>query len=386
MEDHSYLLSPGPINIPKRVLQAMFHPSIHHRTPEFSCILGELLNNMKEIFKTENTVLPIHSTGRGALEATITNLFSPGDEIVSICSGRFGEMYAGIAEKFGLTVHRICTDWEQDIDLEKVEALLKENPGIKALTVSHNETSTAVENDVRALAKVAHEYEAIIMVDTVSSLGGMEFRFDEWDIDVAVTASQKALMAPTGISFVVLNDKAWTVQKRSSLPRSYFDLPAIYTKVNASNPETPGSTPVVMIAAMAESTRMILEEGLERAWERHRRISDSVKKAIQAMGMDLFPGNIRKRSNTVTAFRLPDQTTSEDVKKLISDHFGIVLTGGLGSYKKQVIRLGHMGNFFNRDALLLISSLEEAFYMLGCSKEIGAGMMSLSESLRGGAS
>lgn len=383
MKNHSYLLSPGPINIPDRVLMAMHHSSLHHRTPEFSCILKGLLKNMKEIFQTEEIVLPLHSTGRGALEATITNLFSSGDEIASICSGRFGEMYADIAEKFGLKVHRVCTDWEKDVDLEAVRSLLKKHPQIKALTVSHNETSTAVEHDIPSLAGLAHEFDTIIMVDTVSSLGGIEFRFDNWDVDVAIAASQKALMGPTGISFVVLNNRAWELYERSSLPKAYFDFSSIYKKVSAANPETPGSTPVTLVTAMEESTRMIIDEGLEIVWKRHCQTSASIKNALQEMGLELFPANIRTRSKTVTAFSVPETITSDSVKKIMEQLFGIVITGGLGPYKNKVIRLGHMGNFFTRDSLLLISSLEEALYLLGYSVGIGKGLTSLAESLRG---
>ncbi len=383
MKNHSYLLSPGPINIPDRVLMAMHHSSLHHRTPEFSCILKGLLKNMKEIFQTEEIVLPLHSTGRGALEATITNLFSSGDEIASICSGRFGEMYADIAEKFGLKVHRVCTDWEKDVDLEAVRSLLKKHPQIKALTVSHNETSTAVEHDIPSLAGLAHEFDTIIMVDTVSSLGGIEFRFDNWDVDVAIAASQKALMGPTGISFVVLNNRAWELYERSSLPKAYFDFSSIYKKVSTANPETPGSTPVTLVTAMEESTRMIIDEGLEIVWKRHCQTSASIKNALQEMGLELFPANIRTRSKTVTAFSVPETITSDSVKKIMEQLFGIVITGGLGPYKNKVIRLGHMGNFFTRDSLLLISSLEEALYLLGYSVGIGKGLTSLAESLRG---
>lgn len=386
MEDYSYLLSPGPVNVPDSVLKAMHHPSIHHRTSEFSSILKRLLENMEKIFRTEKRVLPVHATGRGALEATITNLFSPGDEIASICNGRFGEMYAGIAETFGLKVHRICTDWERDLEPETLRASLERNPRIKAITVVHNETSTAVENDIKSVARMAHEHGAIVMVDTVSSLGGMEFCFDEWGIDVAVAASQKALMAPTGLSFVVLSDKAWGMYEKSTLPKSYFDLSSIHTKVSAPNPETPGSTPVAMVAALAESSRLILEEGLENVWARHHRISAAIKKAMEAMGLDLFPNDVAKRSDTVTAFRVPAGITSGAVKTLMSEKFGIVVTGGLGPYREQVIRLGHMGNFHERDGLLLISSIEAVLYMLGERRKTGLGLSSLAESLGGGSS
>lgn len=386
MEDYSYLLSPGPVNVPDSVLKAMHHRSIHHRTSEFSSILKQLLQNMEKIFRTEKRVLPVHATGRGALEATITNLFSPGDEIASICNGRFGEMYAGIAETFGLKVHRVCTDWEKDVELETLWDLLKRNPQIKAISVCHNETSTAVENDIKSIARMAHERGAIVMVDTVSSLGGMEFRFDEWEIDVAVAASQKALMAPTGLSFVVLSEKAWDMYGKSTLPKSYFDLASIFKKVSVPDPETPGSTPVALIAALAESSRMILEEGLENVWNRHHRVSTAVKKALEAMGLDLFPVNVTKRSDTVTAFFLPTEITSDAVKHLMYEKFGIVITGGLGPYKKQVIRLGHMGNFFERDCLLLISSIEAVLCMLDERQKPGAGLGSLVESLKGGSS
>ncbi len=382
MAEKTYLLSPGPINIPDRVLRAMNISSLHHRTPEFSRILERLLVNLQEIYCTKQPVLPIHSTGRGALEATITNLFSGGDEIISICNGRFGSMYAGIAEEMGLSVHRVSTEWEKGVDLDELRKVLKSSPAAKAVTVVHNETSTAVENDIKEISRLSHEYEKLLLVDCVSSLGGMKFLFDEWNVDSAVTASQKSLMGPTGMAFVVLSERARQAAGESTLPKSYLSFPNILNSVKSANPETPGSTPVVLVAAMAESTTMILEEGLSATWERHRRLSNAVKESLAALGFDLFPEGALLRSNTTTAVLLPKGLEAKEFTGPMNKLFGIVVTSGLGDYKNKILRLGHMGNFNQRDALILLSSFEVVLHMLGFNDDIGRGLKVLCDHLK----
>ena len=219
-----YLLSPGPTNIPDRVLKAMLIPSMHHRSDEFSVYLDKLISNLQTIFQTSQQILPLHTTGRGAMEATVTNLLTPHDEIISICNGRFGAMYADIAEKFGIIVHRVCENWECDLDLDVIRKTLIAHPRIKALTMVHCESSTAVENDVAAVAKLCRDYDILTLVDCVASMGGMPLKFDEWAIDVAFTASQKALMAPTGLSFLALSDRAWLAAERAGFPSNYLSL------------------------------------------------------------------------------------------------------------------------------------------------------------------
>jgi len=337
---------------------------------------------MKSIFQTKNQVLPVHSTGRGCLEASITNLFSPGDEIASVCNGKFGEMYASIAETFGLRVHRVSTDWERDFDPDELKYLLAHNPGIKAVTVTHNETATAVANDVKLISEIAHQYDAIILVDTISSLGGIEFSFDKWDIDLAVTATQKALMGPTGMSFAVLGPRAWSLTEKASIPHNYFDFQSIMNKVNSPQPQTPGSTPALLVAAMEKSSELILEEGMEKVWERHSLISDVIKSCLISMGLTLFPENISSRSTTTTAFRIPERLDMESIVKDMKDLYGITIKGGLGKYQKEVIRLGHMGNFFLKDALILVSSVETVMNHLGSLDTKGNGIITFNKKLK----
>lgn len=378
MFSEPYLLSPGPVNIPVRVLDAMHVPSMHHRTAAFSRILERLLKNMAAIFNTESPVLPVHATGRASMEATILNLLSPGDEIISICNGRFGIMYADLAEKHGIKSHRLFLDWEQDIDLKQLVRSIKDNSRVKALTVIHCETSTAVINDIEALGKVCRQHDILLLVDCISSLGGMVFKMDEWGVDAAVTASQKALMGATGISFVVLSDRAWEAEKHSTFAKGYFSFKAIRQKVEAQNPETPGSSPVALVAGMSEATQMIIEEGTEQVLERHRRLAEGIRAAFIAMNLKLFPDVCVTRSDTLTAVWTPEGCEPADIINILESHFNIIVKAGLKDYKKRILRIGHMGSFYNRDALILVSAFEFALNQLGVVNEFGRGISALS--------
>src|SRR5262245_40492127 len=217
-------MTPGPTRVPERVLAAGARAMIHHRTPEFSRELSTAIELLGPVFGTSSKPLPIHTTGRGALEATICNLFSAGDQIAMCCNGKFGEMWAGFAESYGLRVHRFSTSWEHDADAGELDALLSENRAIKAVSVAYGDTSTGVANDVAGIAKIAHAHGALTLVDAVSSLGGMPFSFDEWGVDVAVTASQKCLMSSPGLAWVAMSDRAWSMTESSRLPRNYWDF------------------------------------------------------------------------------------------------------------------------------------------------------------------
>ena len=372
--DETLLFSPGPTNIPDRVLHAMLIPSMHHRSDAFSVHLDRMIDNLKVIFGTTQPVLPLHATGRAGLEATITNLLRRDDEIIAVCNGRFGAMYADIAAKYGITVHRVCEDWEHDVDLDAVRAALEAHPTAKALTIVHCETSTAVENDVAAVAKLCREYDTLIFVDCVASLGGMPFKFDAWDVDVAVSASQKALMAPIGLSFVVLSERAWKAAETSDFPKAYLSLPAVRKNLGGKRTETPGSTPVQTVAAVAESTTMILEEGLDAVWARHARLANGVRATLEALGLDLFPKIVAARATTVSCARMPQGTVPSDVNGFAQERFNVVGKAGLLHYKDKVLRIGHMGTFDNRDALVFAAAYDLAFHRLGLTPRIGVGL------------
>ncbi|HEY9225000.1 MAG TPA: aminotransferase class V-fold PLP-dependent enzyme, partial [Gemmatimonadaceae bacterium] len=263
------LMTPGPTRVPERVLAAGARAMIHHRTPEFSRELATAIELLGPVFGTGSKPLPVHTTGRGALEATICNLFSAGDEIAMCCNGKFGEMWAGFAESYGLVVHRWSTSWERDADVAELDELLSRHRGIKAVSVAYGDTSTGVANDVASIANVARAHGALTLVDAVSSLGGMPFAFDEWGVDVTVTASQKCLMSSPGLAWVAMSDRAWAATTSAKLPRNYWNFADIRDSISRAKPETPGTTPVHLMLQVAEALRMMHEEGLDAVYARH---------------------------------------------------------------------------------------------------------------------
>jgi aspartate aminotransferase-like enzyme len=267
------LMTPGPTRVPEPVLRAGAREMLHHRSPEFSAELGGMLQRLRPLFGTRGDVLPVHATGRGAMEATLCNLFSPGDEIAVCCNGRFGEMWCRIAAPYGLRVQRIAADWNVDIDPGEVDATLAAHPAIRGIALAHSDTSTGVANDVAAIARVARARNVLLLVDGVSSIGGMPFAFDEWGVDAAITASQKCLMSAPGVSFVVLSERAWSANASAKLPRSYWNFASIRRDVTKDKPETPGTPPVHIVLQVAEALRLIHTEGLDAVHHRHAEMS-----------------------------------------------------------------------------------------------------------------
>jgi aspartate aminotransferase-like enzyme len=368
------LFTPGPVNVPPRVLAAGARPMLHHRSAEFSRILSSMIEKAQRLFGTQQDVLLVHGSGRAAMEGTITNLFAPGDEILSICNGNFGEMYARIAEYHKLNVRRICADWLKPLDLAEVAAALKEYPAAKAITVPQCETSTAVVNDIPAIASMAREHGKLLLVDSVSSAGCMPMEIDAWGVDAMVTASQKGLMSPTGLSLTVLSDRAWKATETARLSGYYVQYREIRRTLHGARTETPGSTPVSLVCSVEEALRMIEEEGQANVYARHARVAKAVRAGVEAMGLSLFQPDCATRSASVTAFSVPPATDGPTLRAVLKDELGLVVAGGLGSaHKERVIRIGHMGYCFPKDALTVIGALEAALFKLGCLPALGRG-------------
>ncbi len=368
------LFTPGPVNVPPRVLAAGARPMLHHRTPEFSAILSALVARAQRVFGTAQDVLPVHTTGRGAMEGTITNLFSAGDEILSICNGRFGEMYASIAERHGLTVRRICQDWLKPLDPTEVATALATHPAAKAVTLSQCETTTAVLNDVQAVAALASARGILTLVDAVSAAGCVPMEFDAWGLDAMVTASQKGLMSPTGLSLVVLSGRAWRATESARLQDYYVRFAEIRKSLHGARAETPGSTPVSLVCSVAEALAMIEEEGKAEVYARHAKVAAAVRAGLVAMGLRLFPAEHPRRSPALSAFLVPDGLRGSELRALLKQDFGIVTAGGLGdAYKDTVVRVGHMGHVFPRDAITIVAALEACLFKLGRIPELGRG-------------
>ena len=350
------LMTPGPTRVPEPVLRAGARQMLHHRSPEFSAELWELLERLRPLFGTRGDVLPVHATGRGAMEATLCNLFSPGDEIAVCCNGRFGEMWARIAEPYGLRVHRVAADWNSDVNPAEVERTLTAHPKIRGIAIAHSDTSTGVANDVAAIAAVARARNVLVLVDGVSSIGGMPFAFDEWGVDAAVTASQKCLMSAPGLSFAVLSDRAWKASASAKLPRHYWNFANIRRETTKGKPETPGTPPVHIVLQVAEAIRLIHAEGLDNVFKRHTEMSAMTQRGAAALGLTPQCPALTRRTATVTAITLPPDHPPQQVRDGLKAR-GILTAAGLEHYQPTSFRIGHMGDIRPADVLRTLAAL-----------------------------
>jgi aspartate aminotransferase-like enzyme len=351
------LMTPGPTRVPERVLRAGARPMIHHRDSEFSKLLLATLDGLRPLFGSGGDVLPIHATGRGAMEASICNLLSPGDEVIACNNGRFGEMWARIAESLGLVVHRVSSDWGP-ADQSAIERAVVAHPKSRALLLVHSETSTGVLNDVSGIARSARRHELLVMVDCVSSLGGAPVCFDSWDIDVAVTASQKCLMSSPGLSFVALSSRAWSANGSARGPRSYFDFSAIRRALDRSRPETPGTAPVQLFFQVNEALKIIHEEGPEKVFARHDQMARMVRDWGAEHGFSPQHPAAESFTPTLTALRVPERLDAESIREGLKRR-GILVARGLENYAGTCIRIGHMGDIRPRDVQRALEALAE---------------------------
>jgi aspartate aminotransferase-like enzyme len=277
------------------------------------------------------------------MEGAILNFFRTGDTVVAACNGKFGEMWAGFAERHGLGVARVAQDWDRSVDPDEVAEALREHPEAKAVLLVHSDTSTAVLNPVARIAAVAREQGALVMVDGISSVGGAPFEFDAWDLDFAVVSSQKCLMCSPGMSLAVVGERAWEAASHGGMPRAYLDFSSIRRTLGRERPETPGTTPVLLVLQLLEAVRMIREEGVETVFARHRAMAARLRERAAFLGYSLQGAGIRERSPTLTALRVPDGIEPEAIRTGVRNA-GIQIAVGLGAYKPACIRIGHMGD------------------------------------------
>lgn len=357
-EEPMLLMTPGPTRVPPRVRQAGARPMLHHRTPEFSGVLSSMLDGLRVLFGASGDVLPVHTTGRGAMEASICNLFSPGDELVVCCNGKFGEMWAGFAESYGLVVHRICTRWTRSVDVAEVEAALDAHPQARAVALVHSDTSTGVLNDVEAVFAITRSRGILGMVDCISGLGGVPFRFDDWGADVAVTASQKCLMSSAGLAFVALSERAWEADAIARLPHNYWDFRAIRKSLDGPRAETPGTTPVHLVVQVDEALKMIREEGVEQVYARHEAMASHVRQRVAGLGLALQTPTLDRFTPTLTALLPPEGREPRLIREGLRSR-GILVAGGLGQYSGSAFRIGHLGDIRMPDIERTLDALEE---------------------------
>lgn len=357
MDDKLMLMIPGPTPVPEQVLLAMAKHPIGHRSGDFSKIMAEVTENLKWLHQTQNDVLSLTASGTGAMEAAIINFLSPGDRVLVGSNGKFGERWVEVAKAYGLNAEVIAAEWGQAIDPEQFREPLERDADktIKAVIVTHSETSTGVMNDLETINRhVKAHGEALIIVDTVTSLGAYNVPVDAWGLDVVASGSQKGYMVPPGLGFVAVSPKAWQAYTTATLPRYYFDL-GKYRKDAAKN-TTPFTPPVNMFFALQASLRMMQSEGLEHIFARHQRLTQATRAAVKALGMPLLAPD-GAASAAITAV-MPDRVDAEQIRTVMKKRFDIVLAGGQDHLKGKIFRIGHLGFVSDRDILTAIGALE----------------------------
>lgn len=342
-----FLQIPGPTNVPDRVLRAIDYPTMDHRGPKFGHLVLEIIEGLKHIFQTQQPVVIYPASGTGAWEAALVNCFSPGDRVLMVETGHFASLWQKMAGKLGLQVELIATDWRHGADPAAVEARLKEDKAhaIKAVCVVHNETSTGVTSRIPLIraALDAASHPALFMVDTISSLASIDYRHDEWGVDVTVAGSQKGLMLPPGLSFNAVSEKARKAAQSSKLPKSYW----AWDEMIAANrtgyfPYTPATN---LLYGLREAIDMLREEGLHQVFARHARHAEATRRAVRAWGLEILCANAEEYSNTLTAVMLPAGHDADALRKTILEAYDMSLGTGLGRLAGKVFRIGHLGDF-----------------------------------------
>ncbi|MBG1265548.1 pyridoxal-phosphate-dependent aminotransferase family protein [Nostoc sp. WHI] len=364
MNDKLMLMIPGPTPVPEAALLALAKHPIGHRTSEFSNILAEVTENLKWLHQTQSDVLMLNVSGTGAVEAGIINFLSPGDRILVGSNGKFGERWVEVGQAYGLNVEEVKVEWGKPLDpgvfAEKLQADTQKQ--IKAVIITHSETSTGVLNDLETInSHVKAHGEALIIVDAVTSLGAFNLPVDAWGLDIVASGSQKGYMIPPGLGFVSVSPKAWEAYKTAKLPKYYLDL-GKYSKATAKN-TTPFTPPVNLIVALHTTLRIMKEEGLESIFARHERLKNATRAAIQGLNLPLLAGD-SYASPAITAVA-PQGIEPDKIRSLMKKRFDIALAGGQDHLTNKIFRIGHLGFVSDRDILSCVASLEVTLTELG---------------------
>jgi serine---pyruvate transaminase len=365
------LMSPGPTPIPPEVSAAGALPIIHHRTPEFGEVFTRVNENLRKVFLTENDVFTYAASGTGAFEGAIQNLFSPGDKVLVVNNGNFGNRWVKMSRAFGLEVTELRYDWGVKANNDEVADALSRDPEIKAAVCVLSETSTATVNDIEGFARAAGEVVSI--VDAVSGLGACPLRTDEWGVDVVVAGSQKALMTPPGLGFVSASSRAMRAHEEARMPRYYFDWTAAKKAYAKSPPQTAWTPAVSLIVQLDIALRQLLEEGIENVFERHVMLGRAAREGIKGMGLGLF-GPDEDMNSAVTAAWVPEGIDGKQVVRLMFREHGIQVAGGQGPMEGRIFRIGHCGYFDAYDIIATIAAAELALESLDYPVELGKGV------------
>lgn len=365
------LLTPGPTQVPPQLCEALGRPIIHHRTPQFQEYLKEAVAGLKYVLKTTNDVYLMAASGTGAMEASVCSLLSPGDKVITVETGKFGERWTELCKAYGLHPEVVKVQWGRSIEPAQIKKMLGADKNVKAVFVTLCETSTGVTADIKGLGEVIKHTDAVLIVDGVSGVGVEELRTDEWSVDVVASASHKGLMLPPGVAFVSVSPKAAKLMEKSTSPKYYFDLRK-YKKA-ADKTDTPFTPAIGIVIALCESLRMIQARGIDNLFAHYKKLAKGVRAAAMALGLKLY-AHESCMSNALTAINVPAGIDGEKLVKIMRDTHGITFAGGQDELKGKVFRMAHMGALDEYDILTGIACLEKTLKQMGYSFELGAGL------------
>ena len=362
-----YLLSPGPTPVPEDALSAAAEPIIHHRTPEFSDIFMEVSEGLKYVFQTEQDVFVLTSSGTGAMETAVANTLCPGDKVITLNGGKFGERWGQICRVYGADVREMTLEWGEPFTKEQLADELKANPETKAVFAALSETSSGTVYDIQGYGEVLAQSEAILVVDGISGLGATPCPMDEWKVDVMVAGSQKSFMIPPGLAYLSFSDKAWNLVEKSTLPKFYFD--AKKYKKNLGKRTTPYTPAVSLVIQQKKSLDIIKSLGLKKLFEHHRILGDATRAGVQALGLELLskdPGNI------LTAVKVPEGIDGVELVKTMQGKYRAYIAGGQEPYKGKIFRIAHLGYMGGFDIITALTALEMTLTELNFDFEQGS--------------
>jgi serine---pyruvate transaminase len=365
MPEKRYLVTPGPTPVPPEVLAATAQPMIHHRGPDFKATLARVIERLKQVFATENEMLTFTSAGTGVMESAVQNLCSPGDRVLVVSHGYFGERFAAIAEVYGCDLVHLRYPWGESPSADEVGEKLDEMGGAKAVFLTHSDTSTGVVSDLRSIAERLNGTDAVTVVDAISSLAAVPLETDAWGLDVVITSSHKALMCPPGLAFASVSERAFETARETASPRYYFDWER--TRAKQEKGENPFSPAISLYLGLHVALGMIIEEGLGAAYERHVRLGRACRAGVKAMGLELFSPD-EDRAAVVTAIRMPSDVDGQAVVLSMRERSGVTIIGGQGELRGKIVRIGHIGYVDVFDVTTALAALEVA--MVGAGADI----------------
>lgn len=364
------LLAPGPTPVPARVRLAMAQPMFHHRTPQFSALFGAVRDSLKRLFQTQQDVLILASSGTGAMEAAVSNCFAPGDEVVVVNGGKFGERWTKLATPFGLKPIEVRVEWGRAVRADQIEQALDEHPAARGVFVQASETSTTAVHPIEPIAAMTRRRDVLLVVDGITAVGVYDIPMDRWGVDVLLTGSQKALMLPPGLALIALSERAWSRVETTRQPRFYFDLAR--ERTNQAKNTTAWTPAISLVIGLREALAMIEEEGLAQVFARHARLAAATRAGAAALGLRLLaPDN---PSPAVTGVYVPERVDGSALFAYLRDKLRVVFAGGQDHLKGKIVRIAHLGYMDAFDTISAVAALEMALHHFGHAVELGRGV------------